>query len=204
MRKSKHSNFSLYSRKKDSEYVKLYVPNKITFTDVLLVLMSVSIFFIIIKIKETNSSGFNLWIVILILLMLAFYFLLVVFLRHFQILTSNVFVLSKRKEVIVTRLFSKKVISFDEIMQFNILIIKKYGIYNSSGGLRGPDILVGIIEIKSARLGEFIIFETNPIIINNNESHLIGFLEKNCRDFIKEIGIPKTILWKGIKYERSN
>ncbi|WP_332910966.1 hypothetical protein [Algoriphagus boritolerans] len=106
--------------------------------------------------------------------------------------------------MVVTRFFSKKVISFDEIEEFQISIIKQYGIYNSSGGLRGPDILVGIIEIKSDRLGVFKIFDFDPIIINSDESLLIDIIEKNCRDFIKEIAVNKSILWKGIKYERSN
>lgn len=204
MRKSKPKHFSLYSTKKDTGYVKFYVRPKILFTDVLLILMSIGVFIIIIRLKEANSSDFNIWIVFLVLSILAFYFLLVVFLRYFQIFTSRVFVLSKKKELVVIRFFSKKVISFDEILEFQISIIKQYGIYNSSGGLRGPDILVGIIEIKSDRLGVFKIFDFDPIIINSDESRLIDIIEKNCRDFIKEIAVTKSILWKGIKYERSN
>jgi hypothetical protein len=96
------------------------------------------------------------------------------------------------------------VISFSEILLFQISIIKQYGIYNSSGGVRGPDILVDIIEIESDSLGVFKIFDFDPLIINEYESRLIGIIEKNCRTLLKEMGVPKSILWNGIKYKHSN
>ncbi len=63
MRKSKPRHLSLYCTKKDTGYVKFYVRPKILFTDVLLILMSIGVFIIIIRLKEGNSSDFNIWIV---------------------------------------------------------------------------------------------------------------------------------------------
>jgi len=204
MRKRKQGKISLFSMKKHTDFLEFYIHPKITFTDILLVLLSVGVFIILFRLRETNSLNSHIWIVILVLFLLAISFILIVFLRHFKLQTSKVFVSSKKKEILVKNNFSKKVISFSEVLLFQISIIKQYGIYNSSGGVRGPDILVGIIEIESANLGVFKIFEFDPLIINNDESRLIEIIEKNGRNLIKEMGVPKSIQWNGIKYEHSN
>jgi hypothetical protein len=124
--------------------------------------------------------------------------------HYFSIKTSKLFVSFKEKEIIVTKFFSKRRIDFDDILNFQISVIKTYGIYNSSGGVRGPDILTGIIEIESTKLGIFKIFEFDSSIIVGNESILIDNIQKNGLRVVRELGIQKSVIWRGLEIEHSN
>lgn len=204
MKNIKPNLTSVFSIKKNKDSLVIFVQPRIKFNDILLVLISISILILLYNSYNFESSNYFIWIFILILIVYSLYIFLSVLIRYFSIKTSKLFVLFKEKEIIVTKFFSKRRIDFDDILNFQISAIKKYGIYNSSGSVRGPDILTGIIEIESTKLGIFKIFEFDSSIIVGNESILIDNIQKNGQKVIRELGIQKSIIWRGLEIEHSN
>jgi hypothetical protein len=204
MKNIKSNVTSVFSIKKNKDSLVIFVQPIIKFNDILLVLISISILILLYNSYNFESSNYFIWIFILILIVYSLYIFLSVLIRYFSIKTSKLFVSFKEKEIIVTKFFSKRRIDFDDILNFQISAIKKYGIYNSSGGVRGPDILTGIIEIESTKLGIFKIFEFDSSIIVGNESILIDNIQKNGQKVIRELGIQKSIIWRGLEIEHSN
>jgi hypothetical protein len=204
MKNIKSNVTSVFSIKKNKDSLVIFVQPRIKFNDVLLVLISFGIIILLYSSKNFDSSDYFIWFLILLLLVYSIYIILFVLIRFFAVKTSKLFVSFKEKEIIVTRFFSKKRIDFDDISNFQISAIKKYGIYNSSGGVRGPDILTGIIKIESTKLGVLKIFEFDPSIVDGNESILIDNIQKNGLRLVREMSIQKSVIWRGLDIEHSN
>lgn len=203
-RKNNQKELNLFNIARNSYGVELFIKPKFTFTDGFLILLSLVMLVFILNFKNYDSSDYFYLIFFYLVILFSISIVLLVSIKYFELLTSKLFVYSTKNEIKILRFFKKKVISFDEIFEFQISIIKRYGVYNSSGGVRGPDVLIGVVEIKLRNLNIIKLIEFNPLVINDNESNLIEIIEKNCRDFIKAIGVPKSIQWNGIKYLNSN